>query len=129
MSILDHEQMPQVAAVMTPFPYFVRPDEPVARVLQLIETHAIRHVPVKEGDQVVGIVSDRDLRWLSGAAGSDHDPGEVLVKDIRLPEPYIVDIHASLGAVVRALQNAGAAAGGCRDQGQGCRAHGQGQCG
>lgn len=42
--------------------YTVQSDTSLKDALHLMEKHRIRHLPVTEGDQLVGIVSDRDLR-------------------------------------------------------------------
>ncbi len=41
--------------------FTVKPNDKVDRVFFLIHYEDIRHLPVVEGDKVVGIVSDRDL--------------------------------------------------------------------
>jgi acetoin utilization protein AcuB len=41
--------------------FTVTPDDKVDRVFFLIHYEGIRHLPVVEGEKVVGIVSDRDL--------------------------------------------------------------------
>ncbi len=41
--------------------FTVTPDDKVDRVFFLIHYESIRHLPVVEGEKVVGIVSDRDL--------------------------------------------------------------------
>ncbi|MDI3256497.1 MAG: acetoin utilization AcuB family protein [Kyrpidia sp.] len=40
----------------------VTPDTPLTDALQLTRVRRIRHLPVMEGDRLVGIVSDRDMR-------------------------------------------------------------------
>ncbi|MCC0178381.1 CBS domain-containing protein [Waterburya agarophytonicola K14] len=56
--------MPSVSAVMRPFPYFADPETSVSRIINMMDEHQIRHLPIKQGDRLVGIVSERDLRWL-----------------------------------------------------------------
>jgi CBS domain-containing protein len=99
VDLAQHRHMPAVSALMTPFPYFVRPDDPVARVLELMQQHAIRHVPVKEEDRVVGLVSEGELRWLSGKGGR-ADPEQVRVRDVQSRSPYAVELTAPLGPVL-----------------------------
>jgi CBS domain-containing protein len=94
VKLADHEQMPPVAALMTPFPYFVRPDDPARRAADLMREHAIRHVPVKEGDRVSGIVSERDLR----SAGAD-----AAVRDVQGTDVYTVEMNASLALALREM--------------------------
>ena len=38
------------------------PDMWVKQAFLLMRTHRVRHIPVVEGDKLVGIISDRDLR-------------------------------------------------------------------
>jgi CBS domain-containing protein len=92
--------MPPVSALMTPVPYFVRPDEPVSRVLDLMREHDIRHVPVKQEDRVVGLISETDVRWLTSPRGAGVDPESVRVREVPVPPPYSVDLGAPLGPVL-----------------------------
>ena len=100
MDLAQHRHMPPVSTLMTPFPYFVHPDDPVARVLALMREHGIRHVPVKEEDRVVGLISEGDLRWLTNPAASGADPDAVRVRDVQVPPPYVVELSAPLGPVL-----------------------------
>lgn len=51
-----------VRDVMSEDPVHVQVDTPVSEVVELIQELAVRHLPVLDGDRLVGIVSDRDLR-------------------------------------------------------------------
>jgi CBS domain-containing protein len=51
----------EVSSWMTPNPMTVTPDEPTSSALQTMLQHNFRHLPVVESDEVVGIVSIRDL--------------------------------------------------------------------
>lgn len=46
---------------MTPSPTSLPPDATAAEALALMLEHGFRHVPVVDGDRVVGIVSMRDV--------------------------------------------------------------------
>ena len=100
MDLAQHRHMPPVSTLMTPFPYFVGPDDPVARVLELMREHDIRHVPVKQEDRVVGLISESDLRWLTSPRGAAVDPESLRVREIPVPPPYTVDLSAPLGPVL-----------------------------
>jgi len=54
--------MKTVRDVMTPDPVAVAATAPVFEALEHLEGGVFRHVPVLEGDRVVGMLSDRDLR-------------------------------------------------------------------
>lgn len=87
-------QSPLVGAVMTPFPHFVRPDDTVATVREVMERFDIRHIPVHDNREPVGVISEREL------AGSNADAA---ARDIMLPDPYVVGIGASLAEVARGM--------------------------
>ncbi len=56
-----HAPGTKVRDVMTEAFIFVRPDTQLGEVVKLMETHAIKRVPVLEQGRVVGIVSRADL--------------------------------------------------------------------
>jgi acetoin utilization protein AcuB len=49
---------------MTPFPTTVSPTTSLAAARRMVVVKGIRHLPVCEGERLVGIVSDRDLRMV-----------------------------------------------------------------
>jgi acetoin utilization protein AcuB len=55
-----------VASWMSSPVHTVGPDTLAADAVALLRRHAIRHLPVLERDQVVGVVTDRDLRGTAG---------------------------------------------------------------
>ena len=59
-------------------PVTIHPDQRVAEVLALMEQYRISGVPVVKGDQLVGIVTNRDLRFESDM---EKKVSEVMTKD------------------------------------------------
>jgi len=62
--------------------------------------HGVRHLPVKEGDRLVGIVTDRDLK-----RALDPDLGlppkdELFVRDVSVADAYVVDTGEPLDRVL-----------------------------
>ena len=57
---MDH--IPSMRSVMTPFPYFVEAGDSLLVARTLMVRHEVRHLPVKEGDRLVGVLTDRDLK-------------------------------------------------------------------
>jgi acetoin utilization protein AcuB len=51
-----------VSKWMTRSPVTVRPETPVPEAKQIMERRRVRHLPVVDGDRLVGIVTDRDIR-------------------------------------------------------------------
>ena len=111
MELGRFDSTPSVGSVMTPFPFFVEADDPIKQVEVLFRSHPIRHVPVKEGSAVVGIVSQRDLlRWVP----EDLPPMErhrMQVREVMTLDPYVVAFGTPLEEVLRVMveRNLGAA--------------------
>ncbi|MCB0342330.1 MAG: CBS domain-containing protein [Pseudobdellovibrionaceae bacterium] len=80
----------------TPSPISVKPDTMVGEILDIMRTEGIRHVPVIDGNQPVGIISDGDLKL----AATFKEAGRLRAGDIMTGEVYIVDPNVSLDEVV-----------------------------
>ncbi len=59
-------------------PVTIRPNQKVAEVLKLMEQYRISGVPVTQGDKLVGIVTNRDLRF---ETDMDKQVADVMTKD------------------------------------------------
>lgn len=57
--------MPNARDIMTKDPITVRADATVKEALQILQSMEIRHLPVVSGEDLIGMVSDRDLRGMS----------------------------------------------------------------
>ena len=83
--------IPSIRSVMTPFPHSVKSGDPLVDAQALMEKHAIRHLPVTEEDQLVGVLTDRDLK---GALDPDRGlppKEELLVRDVFVADVYVVE--------------------------------------
>jgi CBS domain-containing protein len=64
----------RVVDVMTRDPLTVTPTETIGQADELMNTNRIRQLPVVEGKELVGIVTDRDIRsFLSGSLLEDPE--------------------------------------------------------
>lgn len=95
--------MPQMVAVMTPFPHHVDAGTPLGAALQMMAEHDIHHLPVLEHGDVIGIISERDLERA-------HPPGhplraetDLLVGDLCQRRPLFVDVADPLDRVLDAM--------------------------
>jgi acetoin utilization protein AcuB len=61
--------MPSVKRYMTREPYSVLASDNLARAKTLMRKHLIRHLPVVEGDKLVGIISERDIAVYEAVPG------------------------------------------------------------
>lgn len=64
----------------------------------MMQALSIRHLPVVDGERLVGIVTERDMRMLEGCGVS---PLETRVRDAMTPEPYVVDVKTPLATVAK----------------------------
>ena len=100
---MDH--IPTMRAVMTPFPYYVEAGDSLLVARTLMVRHEVRHLPVKEGDRLVGVLTDRDLK-----RALDPDLGlppkdQLFVRDVFVPHAYIVDTSEPLDRVLEEMAN------------------------
>ncbi|MFC0253915.1 CBS domain-containing protein [Massilia consociata] len=78
--------MQTVREVMTPDVQTISPKETVQRAAQLMDELNVGAIPVCDGDQLVGMITDRDITVRSVAAGQSPDQafvGDVMSTDVR----------------------------------------------
>jgi len=73
-------------------PVTIEPDAPVRDVLNLMEQYRISGVPVVKGDQLVGIVTNRDLRF---EIELERKVSEVMTKDNLVTVPEGINLEDS----------------------------------
>jgi CBS domain-containing protein len=96
--------MPAVKAVMTPFPYYVELDAPIADAERIMREHGVRHVPVQHDGQPVGMVSQRDVSLLVNPALGQSERSRISVRHICVREDlYVVDLEAPLDRVLEEM--------------------------
>jgi CBS domain-containing protein len=79
-----------VSDVMTTRPRAVTPQTPVSQVAELMREEDVGAIPVVEGDQLVGMVTDRDIVVRAIAGGKDPrgmPVAEVASKDLVTVDP------------------------------------------
>jgi CBS domain-containing protein len=94
---------PQVLAFMTPFPYSIEVDAPLADAHRLMRQHGFRHLPVTLGGEIAGILTDRDIKLILGPDFGSPDERDLKVRDAFVEEPYVVAASTSVGEVARTL--------------------------
>jgi len=90
--------IPKIQKYMTTTPISIDRKETVAKAHKVMRDHDIRHLPVVEGESLVGIVSQRDLHLIETL--KDVDPEKVFVEDAMTTNPYTVSPDADLDEVV-----------------------------
>lgn len=90
--------IPQISKYMTTCPHSIGADQTLDRAHTMMREHHFRHLPVLAGGNLVGIVTDRDLRLVETL--KDVDPSKVTVEEAMSPVPYTVSPEAPLDEVV-----------------------------
>ncbi|MDE0119012.1 MAG: CBS domain-containing protein [Bdellovibrionales bacterium] len=79
----------------TPCPEVVSPDTKLVELERLIKKKNFRHIPIQEGDKIVGIISERDIF----SAYRSNDINTLTARDIMQKEPYIIPSDTKLSEV------------------------------
>jgi acetoin utilization protein AcuB len=93
--------IPKIQAHMTTSPHSIGRDQPLARAHAFMREHQIRHLPVLDAGELVGILSDRDLHLIETLR--DVDPSSVTVEEAMSNEVYAVRPDAPLDEVAAAM--------------------------
>jgi CBS domain-containing protein len=96
-------RLPQILAYMTPFPYSVDVDAPLAEAHAFLRERHIRHLPVTERGELVGVLTDRDIKLALGPDLGSPPERELAVRDVFQPEAYVVDAGAPLVTVAATM--------------------------
>ena len=97
------KRSPQVIAFMTPFPYSIDIDAPLASAHQLMREHNFRHLPVTSGGGLVGILTDRDLKLILGPDFGGASERELQVRDAYVERPCVVPASTPVATVARTM--------------------------
>ena len=108
--MLRHRQ-PQILSFMTPFPYSVDIEAPLAEAHAFLRDRQIRHLPVTEAGRIAGVLTDRDIKLALGPDLGSPPERELKVRDVYQPESYVVDAGTPLEevAATMALRHVGSA--------------------
>jgi acetoin utilization protein AcuB len=93
------KQMPKIEKVMTFMPHTIGHDIKITTAIDLMREHRIRHLPVLDGGNLVGVLTDRDIKVATSFEGS----GDLNVDDVMMPDPYSVRPEAALDEVVQEM--------------------------
>ncbi|GAA2424146.1 CBS domain-containing protein [Streptomyces glaucus] len=91
-----------VKDVMTPGVVAVRPDASLVEAAQLMRAQNIGDVVVADGQQVVGVLTDRDIAVRAVAEGVD--PLAVSARSVCTPDPLVVAPDDPVSAAVALMR-------------------------
>jgi acetoin utilization protein AcuB len=92
-------RIPTIKSAMRPFPFAIQADAGLEEAQRLFEEHQIRHLPVLEGDRLVGLISQHGAERAEALALRD---GGVLpsVREVATLDVYTVDLDEPLDNVL-----------------------------
>lgn len=90
----------RVKAVMTPFPHWIDSSEPLLTARDMMQQFRVRHLPVKEGGELVSIITDRDLKFVMDDRLGLPPREAMLVREICVYSAYVVDLETPLSDVL-----------------------------
>lgn len=92
-----------VKHVMTADPKTINVDQPVALARKLMVEYNCRHLPVMDGNKLVGIISDRDISLAIELLKSTES--DIMVRSVFVEDPYcvlpITPLHQVLNEMVK----------------------------
>jgi len=94
---------PQVIAFMTPFPHSIDIDASLAQARRMMREGNFRHLPVTAGGDIVGVVTDRDIKLLLGPDFGNPDERELKVHDAYIDKPCVVPASTPVATVARTM--------------------------
>lgn len=90
-----------VGAIMTPQPVTIGRQESLTTAHRLMRSHNIRHLPVLDHGDLVGILSLRDLLFMETLRGVDNDKD--IVEDAMTMDTYAVSPDTPVATVARQM--------------------------
>lgn len=101
MANLPHlKHMPSVRLAMTPFPHSIDIASPAEDAWAMMLQHEIRHLPVTDGGQLCGLISERDLRLILRPG---VEKAQVAVRDACHDDLYLAPDDAPLDQVLMVM--------------------------
>jgi acetoin utilization protein AcuB len=93
--------IPAIRKYMTTTPHSIGGEQTLETASRMMREHHIRHLPVLHGGKLLGVLTDRDLKFIE--AFRDVDVRKVLVEEAMSGEPYTVSPDTPLDQVVSTM--------------------------
>jgi len=100
---MSRHRLPQILAFMTPFPYSIDVDAPLAEAHAFLRERQIHHLPVTREGALAGILTDRDIKLALGPDLDSPPERELSVRDVFQPDSYVMEAGAPLDEVAATM--------------------------
>ncbi|MBS1984209.1 MAG: CBS domain-containing protein [Bdellovibrionales bacterium] len=95
------KSIPSIQKYMTTLPHSIGAEQKVDAAEKMMQEHRIRHLPVLKSGRLVGLLSDRDVKFVRGFASAHIETSTVA--DIAREDVYTVSPSTPLSEVVEAM--------------------------
>ncbi len=89
--------IPTIQKYMTTNPHSIGKDQTLAAAEKMMHQYGIRHLPVLDGGKLLGIISDRDIKFLE--TFKDVDPTKVTLDSMYIEKVFCAEPDARLDEV------------------------------
>jgi len=89
--------IPPISKYMTTTPVTVTGDTTLAEAAEIMQKRSIRHLPVVDEQKLLGVLSDRDVKFVE--TFSDVNPTKITVEETMTGNPYSVTPDTPLDEV------------------------------
>lgn len=93
------KSIPKISKYMTTTPFSIEAKESVTRALEIMKEKDIRHLPVMRDSQVIGMLTDRDVKTMLSLTVPGMNTSKILAEDICSDKPYTTKPEALLNEV------------------------------
>jgi acetoin utilization protein AcuB len=93
--------IPPISKYMTTSPRTAEGSATLASAAKIMNESGIRHLPVVEGEKLLGIITDRDIRFVESF--QDVDPEELTLDEAMTEDPYTVSPDTPLDEVATTM--------------------------
>ncbi len=97
---MAHDPILRIDAVMTPLPYSVAIDARISEAREMMVEHDIRHLPVTDDGDLVGVITERDIALVLDPALDVPFHEELRVGTVCVRDAYVVGPDAPLATVL-----------------------------
>ena len=90
-----------IESVMTPYPYSIDMDAHVSSAKSMLTQFGIRHLPVKQGQKLAGVITLRDIKRAEACGIDTTINSDVRVEKLCNKDIYVVEPDVALVSVIR----------------------------
>ena len=104
VAIADPEDIFALEALASQSQMRIEPEiasaEEIQEAIDFMREHNLRHLPVTDAGELIGVISDRDIKLVLGPDFAYPDPNKLKVKEAMVRESYLVDLNERLDTVL-----------------------------